>query len=95
MATFGIDKFFNSLDGDATYFIPTLNKFQKDEINAYFFTNFQSFLFCFFSAFGGYLATKYTHIALYRIGPYYISKLNLTIGKLIYSTRRNLKAKSK
>ncbi|CAK74085.1 unnamed protein product (macronuclear) [Paramecium tetraurelia] len=95
MSAFGIDKFFNSLDGDATYFIPTMNKFQKDEINAYFFTNFQSFLFCFTSAFGGYLATKYIHILLYKIGPYYVSKINLTIGKLIYSTRRSLKQKSK
>lgn len=40
MSTLGIDKFFNSLDGDATYVIPTLNKFEKDDINAYFFTNF-------------------------------------------------------
>ncbi|CAD8082958.1 unnamed protein product [Paramecium sonneborni] len=95
MSTLGIDEIFNSLDGDATYYIPTSYKFHKDEINAYFFTNFQSFLFCFLSAYGGYLVTKYAHLLLYRMGPYYISKVNLTIGKLIYSTRRSLKKKSK
>ncbi|CAD8085417.1 unnamed protein product [Paramecium sonneborni] len=94
MAALGIDKLFDSLDGEGSYFILTTNKFLKDEINAYFLTNFQSFLFCFISAYGGYLITKHAHILLYRIGPYYISKFNLTIGKWIYSGRRSLKQKS-
>lgn len=95
MNTLGIDSFFNFLDGDATYFIKTQSKFEKDDINAYFFLNFQSFIFCFITAFSGYLFTYYSHFALYRLGPYYISKVTFRIGKKILGLRRTLKKKSK
>ncbi|CAD8079160.1 unnamed protein product [Paramecium primaurelia] len=94
MKTLGIDAFFNSLDGEATYFIKTQSKFEKDEINAYFFLNFQSFLFCFITAYSGYLITYYSHFALYRLGPYYISKVSFGIGKKILEFRISLKKKA-
>ncbi|CAK82971.1 unnamed protein product (macronuclear) [Paramecium tetraurelia] len=95
MKTLGIDSIFNSLDGEATYFVKTQSKFEKDEINAYFFINFQSFLFCFITAYSGYLLTYYSHCALYRLGPYYISKVTFGMGKKILEFRKTLKKKAK
>lgn len=46
------------------------------------------------SAYGGYWATKYSYLVLYKLGPYHVSKLPIFVGKAIYTARKSLKEKA-
>ncbi|CAD8087586.1 unnamed protein product [Paramecium primaurelia] len=93
MSAIGIDKLFAALDGSENYLVVTKYKFLKDDINAYFLINFQSFLFCFLATYLSFYSAKILHHFLKKIGHIEIKKLGFQIGKLVISTRKTLQLK--
>ncbi|CAD8125726.1 unnamed protein product [Paramecium sonneborni] len=89
----GFETLFNSLDGEEQYFVKTKSKFLKDDVNAYFFTNFQSFLFCILSTYLSFFSAKMLYFLLRKIQQKEIVKLGYTVGKYIIKARSLLKRK--
>lgn len=52
-------------DGEKDYFVKTKGKFFYDDINGYFFANFQSTMICFLGLFGFYFFAKISLKILY------------------------------
>ncbi|CAD8104073.1 unnamed protein product [Paramecium primaurelia] len=93
MEALGFQTFFDSLDGNRKYVIETSNKFKKDNINAYFLDNFQSFLFCLITTYFSYSAAKITYLLLNKILFKQIFILPISINKLLINTRKQLQLK--
>ncbi|CAD8044522.1 unnamed protein product [Paramecium primaurelia] len=87
----GISAIFSLLDGNENQFVQTSEKFLTDDINGYFYTNFQSSIFCFVGLYLGYFFAKFMTKILYRIGPYHISLSGYYAGKVIYVIRNLLR----
>lgn len=71
MDFFGISSLFSSVSGDNKYYIEPFGKFKNDDINAYFFPNFESNIFVICGAFLGYLMSTILVKILYKFGPYH------------------------
>ncbi|CAK74991.1 unnamed protein product (macronuclear) [Paramecium tetraurelia] len=90
----GISAIFGLLDGNEDQVVQTSEKFLADDINGYFYTNFQSSIFCLIGLYLGFFIAKFMTSLLYRIGPYHISLTGYYVGKVIY-VLRNLLRQSK
>ncbi|CAD8105195.1 unnamed protein product [Paramecium sonneborni] len=93
MSFLGIDAIFDALDGSNQYFVTTENKFLKDQINAYFLTNFQSFLFCAIATYSSYFGAKFFYKQLQKIGQIQIVWIGFRIGKILISLKNELRIK--
>ncbi|CAD8162332.1 unnamed protein product [Paramecium pentaurelia] len=93
MSALGFQKLVDSLDGNRNYVIETSNKFQKDDINAYFLNNFQSFFFCIITTYLSYFAARITFGLLNQILFKEIFSLRFSIVKFLVSMRKQLQLK--
>ncbi|CAD8190851.1 unnamed protein product [Paramecium octaurelia] len=93
MAALGFQKIFDYLDGSSKYVVETSNKFKKDNINAYFLTNFQSFLFCLITAYLSYSAAQLIYGLFNKMLFKKIVNWRFSILKLLINSRRQLQQK--
>ncbi|CAD8125624.1 unnamed protein product [Paramecium sonneborni] len=93
ISALGFETLFNSLDGEKQYFVQTKNKFLKDEVNAYFFTNFQSFIFCILTTYLSFFSAQILYFLLRKIQQKEIVQIGFIVGKQIIKARSLLKQK--
>ncbi|CAD8120370.1 unnamed protein product [Paramecium sonneborni] len=93
ISALGIDKLFAALDGSEDFIVVTNYKFLKDDINAYFLLNFQSFLFCLITTYLSFYSAQIIYHLLKKIGHIQIKQLGFTIGKLVITFRTTLQHK--
>lgn len=65
-----IGNIFSVINDGETPFVETVNKFKEDEINAYFLSNFTTFLLCFLLAYSNYYFSLIISKLLYKLGPW-------------------------
>ncbi|CAD8141976.1 unnamed protein product [Paramecium pentaurelia] len=87
----GISSIFSIADGEEEYIVETSDKFKQDQINGYFYNNFQSSIFCFLGLFFGYIIAKSLTQFLYTLGPYQLANFGFYPTKFIYIFRNILR----
>ena len=85
-----IDQLLKLINEGSTSHIQPAPKFSQDNINAYFLNNFQTFLFCLFTGYGGYLMSKLISKGLYKLGAFHTRKFGDRGGEAILSVRKSL-----
>ncbi|CAD8171155.1 unnamed protein product [Paramecium pentaurelia] len=91
ISALGFDVLFNAIDGPTNYFVSTTNKFYKDDVNAYFFNNFSSIIFCIFTTYASYFSIQSICWLFYKLSENQVIILGMYISKNILKLRKKLR----